>query len=344
MKNTVFSCLLLLAVVLQGPISYGQDPHFSQFFSSPLTLNPALTGKFDGQYRLSGIYRNQWPALNNAFITSSVSLDGAILSERLNENNRLGVGIYAMTDKSVSGILKSNFVAVSCAYHLALDEDGYQQLGMGFQGAYANKRLDVGAIKFENQLDLAGQWTRPSNENFNGSLVNVHYFDMNAGVLYNASTDGINNYYLGASVYHLNNPSDGFMKNGSFKLAQRYTVHAGGSFPSGEISTLYLTGLYNKQNTTKEIVLGSALGFLLSSQSGAPVSFYAGCWTRLNNQYDAMIPYMGLDFNNLRLGLTYDINISKLEPGSQTKGGMELTLVYVAQKPTGRKTIPCPRF
>ena len=25
-----------------------QDPHFSQFFSSPMTLNPAFTGKFNG--------------------------------------------------------------------------------------------------------------------------------------------------------------------------------------------------------------------------------------------------------------------------------------------------------
>jgi type IX secretion system PorP/SprF family membrane protein len=344
MKNPVFSWLLWMALLLQAQTGYGQDPHFSQFFSSPLTLNPALTGKFDGQYRLSGIYRNQWPAFNNAFITSSFSLDGAILSERLNENNRLALGIYAMTDKSANGILKSNFVAVSCAYHLGLDEDGYQQLGVGFQGAYASKRLDVAAIKFESQLDLAGQWTRPSNENFNNSQVNVNYFDMNAGLLYNGSTNGSNNYYVGASVYHINSPSEGFMKDGNYQLARRYTLHAGGYFPTGEITTLYLTALYNQQSTTREVVLGSALGFLLSAQNDAPVNFYTGCWTRLNNQYDALIPYIGLDFNSMRMGLTYDINISHLEPGSKSKGGMELTLVYVHQKSTGRKTIPCPRF
>jgi len=344
MKRPVFSCLLWIAVLLQGELVFGQDPHFSQFFSSPLTLNPALTGKFDGQYRISGIYRNQWPELNNAFITSSISLDAPILTQKISENNRLAVGIFAMTDKSVNGILRSNYVAASVAYHIALDEEGYQQLGAGFQASYANKRLDVAAIKFESQLDLTGQWTSPSNENFNASLVNVHYIDVNAGLLYNGSTNGLDNYYLGASVYHLNNPSDGFMKNGNYHLSRRYTAHAGGYFPTGEITTLFLTGLYNQQNTTKEVVLGSALGFNLAGQSEVPVSFYAGCWTRLNNQYDAVIPYIGLDFNELRLGLTYDINVSKLTPGSQSKGGMELTLVYVHQKSTGRKTMPCPRF
>ena len=51
-----------------------QDPAFSQFFASPLTLNPALTGKFNGAVRIAGNYRNQWPQINNAYITSTVSV------------------------------------------------------------------------------------------------------------------------------------------------------------------------------------------------------------------------------------------------------------------------------
>jgi hypothetical protein len=52
-----------------------QDPHFSQFFSSPLTLNPAFTGKFFGAYRVMGNYRNQWPTINNAFTTATFAAD-----------------------------------------------------------------------------------------------------------------------------------------------------------------------------------------------------------------------------------------------------------------------------
>ncbi|MFZ9207484.1 MAG: type IX secretion system membrane protein PorP/SprF, partial [Sediminibacterium sp.] len=52
-----------------------QDPHFSQFFASPLTINPALTGKFDGKYRITSNHRNQWPTINNAFITTTASFD-----------------------------------------------------------------------------------------------------------------------------------------------------------------------------------------------------------------------------------------------------------------------------
>ena len=60
----------LLVLVFITAITQAQDPHFSQFFSSPLTINPAFTGKFNGSFRVTGNYRNQWPTINNAFITT----------------------------------------------------------------------------------------------------------------------------------------------------------------------------------------------------------------------------------------------------------------------------------
>ena len=103
-----------------------QDPHFSQFFSSPLTLNPALTGKFDGTLRVAGNYRNQWPAFNNVYTTSTLSVDFAILKKRLPDFDTWGVGILALTDQAGGGILKNNYIGLSTSYHKALDEDGFQ--------------------------------------------------------------------------------------------------------------------------------------------------------------------------------------------------------------------------
>src|SRR5215471_19039498 len=60
-----------------------QDPHFSQFFSSPLTLNPAFTGKFDGNVRVAGNYRDQWPTINQAYRTATVSVDFPIMKKSI---------------------------------------------------------------------------------------------------------------------------------------------------------------------------------------------------------------------------------------------------------------------
>src|SRR5258708_16457777 len=82
-----------------------QDPAFSQFFASPLTLNPALTGKFSGALRAAGNYRNQWPQINNAFITSTISVDGNILTNKITNGDACGVALMAMTDKTANCIL-----------------------------------------------------------------------------------------------------------------------------------------------------------------------------------------------------------------------------------------------
>jgi len=86
--NFALSILTLtVALLFNLPAANAQDPGFSQFFASPLTLNPALTGKFNGVVRVAGNYRNQWPTINNAFITSTISVDAPILTGKLPEND-----------------------------------------------------------------------------------------------------------------------------------------------------------------------------------------------------------------------------------------------------------------
>src|SRR6478672_3255219 len=138
MRKLICTCLILAAALF----GRAQDPHFSQFFASPLTLNPALTGKFDGTFRVAGNYRNQWPAFNNVYTTSTISLDFSILQKRIPEFDTWGVGILALTDKAAGGVLTNNYIGISTSYHKALNEDGFSQIGIGFQGMYGQKRLD----------------------------------------------------------------------------------------------------------------------------------------------------------------------------------------------------------
>src|SRR5882757_5182365 len=240
-SRTCRACLLLfIGTLLSTQTLLAQDPGFSQFFASPLTLNPALTGKFNGVVRVAGNYRNQWPSINNAFITSTISVDAPILRNKLPENDTWGMGFMAMTDKTSSGILTQNYFSFSTAYHKSLDEDGLHQIGVGFQGTYANKSLDGTRLTFEDGLQLDGTWLRSPTEAINSQYVNVNYFDMGLGVLYNGS-NGTNNYYFGASAYHLNHPKESFLGVDTINVPTRFTAHAGGLFPVvGSASTIYL--------------------------------------------------------------------------------------------------------
>jgi type IX secretion system PorP/SprF family membrane protein len=309
-----------------------------------MTLNPALTGKFNGTLRVAGNYRDQWPEINNAYITSTISVDMPIAKNHLPENNTWGIGIMGMTDRTANGILTSNYISLSTAYHLALDEDGYHSLGVGFQGTYGSKMLDGTKLHFEDQLDPQGGWTIPSLDAISTHQVNINYFDMNLGMLYNGSTTGANNFYFGTSVYHINTPKQSFLGIDTIKIHPRYTVHGGLSQPVSNGSYLHFSGLYSNQAGANEFVLGGAWSVNVNHDTDNPTNFYAGSWVRFSNVTDAIIPYVGMEFGSFSLGITYDVNISALKTASESRGGIEISLIYIKKPSDGKKQIPCPRF
>ena len=338
MRKLLCIVLLLSAAFL----AKAQDPNFSQFFVSPLTLNPALTGKFDGVLRVAGNYRNQWPTINNAFTTFTASVDGSILKNTIPENDQFGVGIMAFSDKSGNGVLQNNYLALSTAYHKSLDENGYHQLGLGFQGTYVSKLLNVNGLHFEDMLQSNG-WTGVTNEDFSGKdKLNASYFDMNLGVFYNGTTDGINNFYLGGSMYHVTRPKESF-RDGFYVLDPRITLQGGGMMPIGETSAFHFSAMHSRQANAVNTQIGGAYMWNVNGELAQnPTNLYLGAWFRLG---DAAIPYVGLEFGSLRLGASYDVNISSLKPASNMRGGAEFSLIYI-KKPADpyAKKLNCPKF
>lgn len=332
-KLVLIACTLLFTILVKA-----QDPHFSQFFASPLTLNPAFTGKFDGQWRVAANHRDQWPSIPKAYVTTSASIDFGILKNKIPEGDVFGIGISGLSDQSADAALKLNYGSLSLSYHKALDEDGYNTIGGGFQATYSSAILDFTKLTFEDQLTQNG-FTGTTAENLNNGS-NQNYFDLNAGILYSGSTNGINNYYLGTSIYHINKPSLSFIDK-TWNLSSRMTVHGGGSFPIGNNLSVFTSAIFQFQNKATETVLGGALAANLTQDENDPVSVYFGSWLRIG---DAIIPYVGLEINGLRIGASYDINTSSLKAATSSRGGSEFSLIYIKKASTKGKGIPCPKF
>jgi type IX secretion system PorP/SprF family membrane protein len=331
-KILVCVCVLLVSQVLKA-----QDPHFSQFFASPLTLNPAFTGKFNGTWRLAANHRDQWPSIPKAYVTTSASLDFPILKSKIPEKDVFGVGVSGLTDASANGILKLNYGSVSMSYHKSLDENGYSTIGAGFQATYSSLGLDRSKLTFSDMLTQNG-FTGPTSEiitNWNSRS----YFDLNAGLLYSGSTNGENNFYVGASMYHINRPKVGF-NDKNWYLSGRISAHAGGSFPLSDMLTAHVSAIYQTQNKASETTLGAAIAANLSRDAEKPSAIYIGSWIRLN---DAIVPYVGLEFGGLRIGASYDFNISNLKAATASRGGSEFSIIFI-KRPPDYEGIPCPKF
>jgi len=341
--------LLPITIMLFPLFTKAQDPHFSQFYAAPILINPALTGVFPGDIRASGCYREQWPSIMNPYLTGSFSVDASILHKHIKDEDKAGIGLTGLFDNSNNGGLKSNSLSTSVSYHKSLYNEGYTNysIGVGFMATLNTKILDYTRFVFGQQLTPQGfDPALATGEKRNGFTTN--FFDYSAGILYTALTEN-NSFYLGASMYHINNPNESF--NGpAYTLTPRYVLHGGGSFLTGETDRIYYSAVYMNDQSSADLTMGLVYGYNLNnsyaytnSDANEDITLLAGVWYRYK---DAVIPHLGIEWGNVRAGISYDINVSQLTTASNLKGGFELAISYTfttSEDSKIRKETLCPR-
>ncbi len=317
---------------------YAQDPSFSQFFSSPLNINPALTGNINGDWRIIGNFRDQWIGPASPYVTGTMSFDRKILQNKMpgvTEKNVLGVGAMLMQDYAMSGVAKSTYASLNLAYSLKLSEEPVSnKLAVGFGAIYGNKFVDYSRLDFEEQFTGYGFNTNlPTGES---ALTNMKpYFSVSSGITYSITTER-SNIDFGIAGFHLNKPKQTFLKDENQRLAMRQVVHGNFETYLNDRMVLTTNAIYQNQDRAKYFSVGGALGLYVGEQQGTMLN--AGLWYWSNN---AIIPYIGFLYNDMQFGFSYDATISKLREARRKPTTWELSLIIRGRKePTA--AIPCP--
>ena len=199
------------ALVLTSSV-HAQDAHFTQYFASPLTLNPALTGLVQCDLRVSANYRNQWASVSsNPYTTASLSYDMATLKGKLNNGSALGIGILAMYDRAGQGALTNINVGLSVAYHLALGVEKRHTISLGVQGVLVQKSIDFNKLDFEDEFNPNTGVAEYTTGEFTGNT-DLNYPDFNAGFMYSGRVSDHATAYAGFSYYHLTQPVETFFE------------------------------------------------------------------------------------------------------------------------------------
>jgi type IX secretion system PorP/SprF family membrane protein len=328
---------LFIAILLVHAYAYAQDPHFSQFFASPLTINPANTGNFSGSLRAALNSRTQLPEFNNAYATKTLSLDAPILKKYIKEDDKLSVGLLILSDQSGNKLLNDNNIAASVSFSKALDENANHSIALGFQVNYSMYRFDPLKANFEDQL-TAGGFTGTSSELILGNNFTKNTTDINAGILYTGSTSDNNIFYVGASYYHFAKPTVGFITPTYFTNS-RANVHGGAYFSLSSAASLHTSFQYQQQGNTNELIVGGALSYYLGKDNG--LELYAGLWSRIK---ESIIPYVGLEWNHIRAGFTYDIGAANTLASSRFYQSSEFSLIYILDNRSKAFKMKCPKF
>jgi type IX secretion system PorP/SprF family membrane protein len=329
---------VILSAGLSAPLC-SQDIHFSQFQNSPLNLNPARTGIFDGDIRFVGNYRNQWKSVSQPYTTFSGSVD-AKLNRWSDQKNIFGAGLVLFHDKAGDSKLSSLFTGLSVSWTRILDRDGVHALTGGLQIGFNARSIDYSGLTFDEQYD--GDVFNPdlgNTESFDGN--NHGFLDLAAGLVYTLKLGDETHLGAGVSMQHLNKPDDSFFGE-SVAVPTRLQVDLLLDARLSDRFDLVPTVLYQSQGSAGELVAGTSLRININDRPGKLYNFYVGGFLRME---DAIILSAGLDYNFLHATISYDINTSDLDRASNNKGGPELSLIYIIKKVKPLKIKPpCPVY
>jgi len=138
------------------------------------------------------------------------------------------------------------------------------------------------------------------------------------------------------------------LSNASYSLEPKYTFHAGGSLKATRIVNFLPSVMYAQQGPSRMANFGTYLQFIMEYRDDGDVAFAIGAWGRVSNTTpDALIVGARLDFVRFMIGLSYDVNISKLNTVSNSRGAYEISLIYSGVFTTvgkRRLSIPCPQL
>jgi len=334
-KNQNIVLIILLTI---SSYCYGQDPSFSQFFSSPLNINPALTANINADWRLISNLRDQWIGPASPYMTGSISFDRKIMQNKVTgveEGNVMGVGGMLMFDHAMGGVAKSMWASLDFSYQIKLiDAEVKHKLGIGFGAIYGRRTVDFSRLDFEEQFTGYGFNTNlPTGE---AALSNMKpYISASAGLTYSISSEQ-SNFDVGVAAFHFNKPKQTFLENENQILAIRKVGHANFETFLNERTVLNLNGIYQFQDQAKYFSVGGAFGYYLQDENQSLLNVGVWYWSK-----NAIVPYVGVSYKDMQFGVSYDLTVSKLNQATRKPNTFEVSIILRGIKdPTG--IIPCP--
>jgi len=349
--------ILLAAVVFTAFQTQAQDLHFSQYYTHASTLNPSLVGNYDGSYRISAIYRDQWSSAvgKSGFKTIGADVDFCLLEGYL-RTDKLAIGVGFFNDRSGSAGLSILNANLTVAYHKGFGKTGQHRLSVALQGAFVQKRVEDPLFGDQflghNQTPL-----NASAENFNRGFMQG---DFNAGLYWRSNFKDKIKLGIGFGAYHLITP-----KQSSVTSQTTLTTDKNSVLPrkfNADLNLEAFLGKKNKVSISPEILVMYQQPFM-EILPGLSATYYFNTGFRTNNSIsaglrfrysglkggtaDAVIPMVNAEFRNVRLGFAYDVNVSSLKTSTTNRGAFEISLTYVGETIKSfkaNKSLPSRRF
>ncbi len=339
MLKNIFIALFAFACFVP---CFTQDAHFSQYYQVPAYLNPSLVGNFNGLYKVGINYRDQWrAALDRPYATFTATGESKFEIGQERNPDIAALGIIFFSDKLSQYNLNTTQLALTGSYHKLLDRKNKSYLGIGYQIGIIQKALNYENLTFGDQFNALDAYSNETLEVLPGN--NIGFFDMSIGVDYATNPTSGRNFSLGFGIFHFTSPNISFFNtpenidkdlNTDAVLDPRFVVHTSYNIPTGPNTSVEPRALFMSQDKHKLFLLSSLFKYKNPKTEGRIL--YFGPSLRFSNNltklaFESIIFTVGIDYNGMNFGLSYDYNLPDLINSRNGLGTFEFSFNYYGE-------------
>ncbi len=310
-----------------GQLATAQSAMFSQYYFSPLNVNPALLGT--QSHGMAGVqHRAQWRNLANPHQASLVSVAQPIFVPS-GRRQAGGIGLSLVNETvGTARFYRATGVNLGAAYNLSLDKQQTRLLSFGLQGGFTQRRLYLNQLQWGSQYDPAVGYNpeiSPLIETLN-DRVGFPSFSAGFTYHYNPSRELLLRRlsgFTGLAVANLNRPYSSFRQTSRSREALLARWHGGLEFPVSPSLRILPQALVVYQDTRQHhINVGTYVHYSFAPPYQATqehLQLLAGAWYRWN---DSWVTSAGLSYRNYLLAVSYDFNTQPVATGAFSRWGL----------------------
>ena len=332
----IIACLLLSEM----PNIHSQTIHFSQAYSAHLTINPANTGRFDGNWRATGMFRDQGFQFASQYKTSYFSFEKPFYIR----NDRIATGIFYSHDNSGGAMLPVERIYGSVATSVPLSYRG--ALSAGLQLGYVHKHISWSTISFPDQYSRAiGGFdpNLPIGEHFETDKTG--WLDVGMGLVY---SHRLRKAVLigGYAMQQVNTPQESFLGVG-YDLPVRQVMHFKADWDINGAFFIIPSAIGIWQKGACESLMGANVGINLNEWMGQRNNFVVGAHFRngIADISDAFIVSAGFTYHYWSLMGAFDTDLFGTKTNHWARSAFEMGLVFkLPSTELTYKVVPCERY
>ncbi len=331
-----------------------QDLNISQTYAAPLLLNPALTGAYNGNFRISALYRDQWSSLvGDPFRSFLISGDSRLsFGKRNKTGDHVGAGVLISSDKVNPYDFSTNSITFNGAYHKRLGEGKVNYLSVGIQFGLAQKNFSYENFTFQDQFNGVDDFPFGTRENLPAN--NFANFDLSLGLNYATQLKDNLSLEVGAAAFHLIEPNISFYQDVNNNnttlinengLKRRMIVHVSSHMISDYTLSFTPRIVFSTQGTHQQLLFGSGVRTVMNDVK--EIALHFGTWGRMTHDIDTyafrdLVAMVGIEFQSVIFGLSYDVSIDDIFTYSAGQHTFEFSIRYTGNYED--EGYYCPQF